>query len=268
MEEDRNMDIKILVATHKKCWMPQDDVYLPIQLGAAYAPEDFGYQRDDEGENISLKRPNYSDVSALYWGWKNLHNEYWGLCHYRRYFSYSYHKNNTHGLKRDILQRKDYEEILKRYDAILPTKFDFGRKTVKAQYDHCHCAGDLREIECIVAEFEPQYMDAFAQVMDSHEMYACNMFVMKKAMADQYCSWLFPLLFELEKRIDLKTRDEYQARVCGYMAERLFNVWLMRQELNIYEANIVLLGQSYFEKSSLRKMAKEAYEETRSFLKL
>ena len=262
------MDIKILVATHKKCWMPQDDVYLPIQLGAAYAEEDFGYQRDDEGENISLKRPNYSDVSALYWGWKNLHNEYWGLCHYRRYFSYSYHKNNTHGLKRDILQRKDYEDILRCYDTILPKKFSLGKETVKAQYDHFHFATDLREVKRIITEFEPHYVEAFAQVMDLHEMYACNMFVMKGNIIDQYCNWLFPILFELETRIDLSDRDEYQARACGYIAERLFNVWLMRQDLNIYEANIVLLGQSYFEKSSLRKMAKETYEEARSFLKL
>lgn len=32
------MDIKILVAAHKKYWMPDDSVYLPIQVGAALHP--------------------------------------------------------------------------------------------------------------------------------------------------------------------------------------------------------------------------------------
>lgn len=29
-----DIDIKILVATHKKYWMPQDSIYIPIQVGA------------------------------------------------------------------------------------------------------------------------------------------------------------------------------------------------------------------------------------------
>lgn len=28
------MDIKILVAAHKKYWMPGDDVYMPLHVGA------------------------------------------------------------------------------------------------------------------------------------------------------------------------------------------------------------------------------------------
>lgn len=48
------MDIKILVAAHKPYWMSDDDVYLPIQVGAA-GKESLGRQRDDERDNISEK---------------------------------------------------------------------------------------------------------------------------------------------------------------------------------------------------------------------
>ena len=53
------MDIKIIVAAHKPYAMPSDTMYLPIHVGSALSSDDFGYQRDDEGENISDKNRNF-----------------------------------------------------------------------------------------------------------------------------------------------------------------------------------------------------------------
>ena len=63
------MDTKILVAAHKKYWMPDDSVFLPIQVGAALHPA-LGYIPDNTGENISAKNPNYCELTALYWAGK------------------------------------------------------------------------------------------------------------------------------------------------------------------------------------------------------
>ncbi len=60
------MDIKILVATHKKYWMPEDDVYLPIHVGRA-GKADLGYVGDNTGDNISSKNTNYCELTGLYW---------------------------------------------------------------------------------------------------------------------------------------------------------------------------------------------------------
>lgn len=80
------MDIKIIVAAHKQCEMPKDDIYLPVQVGKSLnLNKDFGYQTDNSGENISSKNPYYSELTALYWGWKNLDVDYIGLVHYRRF---------------------------------------------------------------------------------------------------------------------------------------------------------------------------------------
>ena len=85
-------DIKIVVATHKRSPMPNDDMYLPLHVGAAGkfnedgTPVDFGYTRDDVGDNISEKNANLGTQTGLYWIWKNLDTEYKGLVHYRRYF--------------------------------------------------------------------------------------------------------------------------------------------------------------------------------------
>ncbi len=80
------MDIKILVATHKKYDMPSEDIYLPIHVGRE-GKEDLGYQGDNQGENISLKNSNYCELTGLYWAWKNLQCDVIGLSHYRRYFT-------------------------------------------------------------------------------------------------------------------------------------------------------------------------------------
>ena len=59
------MSIKVVVATHKEYEMPSDEMYIPVQVGAA-EKESIGYQRDDEGENISLLNPYYCELTGLY----------------------------------------------------------------------------------------------------------------------------------------------------------------------------------------------------------
>ena len=73
------MDIKILVAAHKKYWMPDDDVYLPIHVGRE-GKEDLGYLGDNTGDNISSKNANYCELTGLYWAWKNLKCDYIGYA--------------------------------------------------------------------------------------------------------------------------------------------------------------------------------------------
>ncbi|MCC3238524.1 DUF4422 domain-containing protein, partial [Pediococcus acidilactici] len=83
------MDIKIMVAAHKEFPMPKErELYLPVLVGAKrnYKPR-IDYQRDDDGENISEKNPNYNELTAIYWAWKNLDADAVGLVHYRRFLS-------------------------------------------------------------------------------------------------------------------------------------------------------------------------------------
>ena len=66
--------------------MPEDKIYMPVQVGAE-GKENLGYQKDNEGENISLKNAYYCELTGLYWAWKNMDAEYIGLSHYRRHFT-------------------------------------------------------------------------------------------------------------------------------------------------------------------------------------
>lgn len=235
------MDIKILVATHKKYWMPKDDVYLPLHVGRE-GKADLGYIGDNTGDNISAKNANYCELTGLYWAWKNLKCDYIGLCHYRRYFvSKKLYTSNAEKKKAAILHRKDYEKLLQEYDVILPVKRNYYIETVRSQYEHAHNKSDLDEAERIVKELYPEYSVAFTKVMGRTKLHILNMFVMKKALFDEYCSWLFSILFELEKRIDIINYNQYEARMFGFISERLFNAWLEKQQLNVKEIPVINL---------------------------
>ena len=65
------MNIKIIVAAHKPYFMPDDDMYLPLQVGS-FEKEGIGFARDDTGDNISEKNPRFCELTGIYWAWKNL----------------------------------------------------------------------------------------------------------------------------------------------------------------------------------------------------
>ena len=65
--QDNDKNVKILIATHKPYWMPKDEVYLPLHVGAEGKkdengePLDLGYIRDNTGDNISEKNKNFCE---------------------------------------------------------------------------------------------------------------------------------------------------------------------------------------------------------------
>ena len=234
------MDIRIIVATHKTYWMPRDPVYLPLQVGAA-GKEKLGFQTDAEGDNISRYNPYYCELTGLYWAWKNLSCDVVGLCHYRRYFG---HRTLTHSpekKKKAIFHKKDYEALLREYDVIVPEKRHYYIESVRSQYEHAHHKRDLDLVEQIISQKYPAYKAAFEAVMDRRSLYLWNMFVMDKKRFDAYCTWLFDILFLLEPSVNLKDYSSYEARVFGFLAERLWNVWLEKQQLRKIEVPVIML---------------------------
>ena len=215
------MKTTIIVATHKPYWMPEDPVYLPVHVGAA-GKESLGFQRDDEGENISGKNPNYCELTGLYWAWKNLDADCIGLAHYRRYFSKGFGKDK----KERILTKKDLEKRLSDTDVLLPKPRHYWIESNYSHYAHAHHAADLDKTREILEEKCPEYIPAFDRCMKKTSGHRFNMFVMKKVLLDQYCTWLFGILFELEKRLDISSYSKNDSRVFGFVSERLLDVWI------------------------------------------
>ena len=67
------MSMRIYTMTHKKFTPLSDKLYVPLHVGRACG-EDFGYQGDDTGEQISALNCYYSELTGFYWIWKNCHD--------------------------------------------------------------------------------------------------------------------------------------------------------------------------------------------------
>jgi hypothetical protein len=119
-------------------------------------------------------------------------------------------------------------------------KEDFGDMTIEEQYYSVHGKNELEVCREIINEIFPDYILAYKPTMYNTSCYTCNIFVMKKNLADQYCHWLFSILFELENRYPSLEYGELQPRICGFLSERLFNVWLEKNQLKIKEIQMVM----------------------------
>lgn len=228
--------IKIIIATHKPYMMPKDAMYVPIHVGA-YGKDDIGYQRDDMGDNISFKNPNYCELTGLYWAWKNLNCDYLGLSHYRRHFTKS-KKNNKWD---SILTQEQLKSLLIQTDIIVPKKRNYYIETTYDQYAHAHHAIDLDVTREVIKEKYPKYITSFDKCMKSTKGHKFNMFIMKRELINSYCEWLFDILFELENRLDISMYSKNDARVFGFVSERLLDVWLETNNLSYKELPVVFM---------------------------
>ena len=220
-------EVRIIVAAHKKYRMPDDKMYLPLHVGAEGKKDadgkalDLGYARDNTGENISALNPSFCELTGLYWAWKNLGADYIGLAHYRRHFS----MKRRAGFD-NVLTRAEIEPYLGRIRLFTPNKRRYYIETLYSHYAHTHYAVHLDETREILSEKYPEYLDSYDRVLRHTYGYMFNMAIMQRDLLDDYCAWLFDILFELQKRIDMPELSAFQGRFYGRVSEIIFNVWL------------------------------------------
>lgn len=76
----------------------------------------------------------------------------------------------------------------------------------------------------------------------------------RRSIYDSYCSWLFSIFAEVEKRICLETgEDAYHKRVFGFISEFLLLVWVTVQGLSVCECKVGMIG----EKAETREMKEQ-----------
>lgn len=226
--------------------MPTDNVYLPVHVGKE-GKEYIGFIGDNTGDNISTKNASYCELTGLYWAWKNISADYIGLCHYRRYFTRT-NPINCEKKKQVILSRNEWEKLLEKHPIIVPDKRKYYIETNRSHYNHSHYAKDIDTTEKIIQEKYPQYINAFTKVMKRTWAHMFNMFVMRKDYLDEYCTWLFDVLQELENRTDITNYNVIEARIYGYISELLLDVWLENKQYEYYEQNVAFLEPQNWKK--------------------
>lgn len=219
--------VSIVIATHKKYQMPKDSMYIPLHVGAEGKKDsngmdlDLGYTKDNSKDNISILNPSFCELTGLYWAWKNIDADYIGLVHYRRHFSLKKRK----GFK-NVLTFEELKPFLGRVKIFTPTKRRYFIETLYSHYKHTHYAKQLDETRQIIIELYPDYLDSYDRVINHTYGYMFNMMIMSKDLLNDYCSWLFSILFELRNRIDTIELSSFQGRFYGRISEIVFNVWL------------------------------------------
>lgn len=135
----------------------------------------------------------------------------------------------------------DHNELsgyLANYDVIVPHERKMNC-TVVEQYAKRHNIEDLVCAKTVVTDLYPDYSDVFDHILNKKSMIPYNMFIMKKDYFDQYMEWLFSVLFELEKRTNYTAYDSYQARMLGFVSERLLDVWLSKNNPRVFKMNVL-----------------------------
>lgn len=250
------VDIKVIIATHKKYRMPEDKLYLPLHVGAEGKtdeegnPLDLGYQKDNTGENISELNPSFCELTGLYWAWKNLDADYVGLAHYRRHFM---GKGKGKDLFDKVLREKEVRFLIKKgYRVILPKKRNYYIESLYSHYVHTYKAEEIDATRDVINDLYPDYVQAYDEVVKRKSGYMFNMMILPKELMDDYCEWLFNILFELTERVDSSEWSDFQKRYAGRISEIIFNVWLEKKIADdvIKKEEIAELPFVYMEKVS------------------
>ena len=241
--------------------------FYPIRCGAVLdkrenKPDIMG---DDTGENISEKRNSYCELTVLYWAWKNVKADYYGLCHYRRYLSFSdrnFEIDNKGCVVESFLDKYVMDQykintdtiasLVEQYDIITAQPVDTlkasGDNTVRenwCNHPYVYNKNDLDEVDKIIKTMYPDFVEDFNNYLNSRNLYWYNCFIMKRELFFDYCKWLFSILFELEKRIDTTYYSREKKRVYGVIGERLYGTFILHikrtSKIKIIEKQLVFI---------------------------
>ena len=242
--------IEILIACHKESEVLRSNVFRPIQVGTDLPGHPYlaDMYHDNTGDNISSLNESYCELTAQYWAWKNLDLDYYGFCHYRRYFNFSvqqdypgdqYHNIIEPWLGKDAIRKYQMNDdavqrLAEQYDVVLTDRKDLNWDVYDGNnpYDQYRNAEllhgkDIDILLDIIKTKSPEYQKAAEEYMSGHSTYFCNMYIMKKEYFFEYCTWMFGILSEFCKRSDMTHYSTEARRTPGHLSERLLNIYLL-----------------------------------------
>lgn len=223
----------IYIISHKNVEIKKVPGYKYLQVG--YDSQNFpGYLRDNSGDNIANKNKNYCELTGVYWVWKNASDQYKGIVHYRRFFGEVSLTGKKHIYSEEYLVNQ-----LKMADIILPKKVCYH---VNAEHQLClsSCTEEtFHKLKSVVEEMYPECCKAFEDFFSQNKAAQYNMMLCRQEIFDEYCMWLFQILFELEKTIDYSSFTDYQMRIYGFLSERLLNVWVQYKQLKVKYIDVI-----------------------------
>lgn len=276
-EKKDAIDIKIFVSRRIdiNSAFVNNPLYLPVRCGSVFDTSVSNqYLGDDSGDNISDKRNSFCEFTVQYWAWKNEKADYYGLCHYRRYLTFSKKRfrANTQGqvmegmldshsiAKYDLLNEKHMRNIIEGYDAVvneaadvnhIPTPRGFQHSVYDHWVAHDGMFFDKRVLPLLmetIHELKPQYYEAAVAYMHDKWHRGYNCYVMKKDLFDEMCSFQFPIMFAMEKKLSENGISKQFGRTLGYLGEMMYGMFIYYLEKQ-HKYKIKSVQLVYFEQT-------------------
>ena len=223
-------------------------LYIPVRCGAVYDErENVTMLGDDTGDNISEKRMSYCELTVQYWAWKNIKADYYGLCHYRRFISFSDKKmpvgneesNNgcviensisKESIEKHQLYQSVMEKQISQYDLIAIDPILINESTNYKSMKNSPEYHNMDDIDFVIDVIERKYpfmIKAVEKYMKhDHVCWLYNCWIMKRELFFQYSEWVFDILNEVDRHINNENYGTQMFRTPGTISERLFGIFI------------------------------------------
>ena len=197
-----------VVGSSKNKFLPLDNIR-----------EKFLIDQEHEGDNIDFLNPWYCELTGLYYLWKHVDDDIVGLEHYRRYFVNE---------KDHLLSENEIRELLKDNDILSNRSIGYSTmKPIKTWLIRNGKWLDTQKFLIFAKQYVGQeYYDICTNFLNGDYHIMCNMFIAKKEVINEYCSFIFDVL-ENYRLAEKTFGRELPCRICGYFTEFLFGAWLI-----------------------------------------
>lgn len=216
----RGEDLRIFVCAHTD--------FEPVVTSSVYETVDARQFNGDRCDN-GLRGSFYSELILYkYIAERKDLPKFVGFCGYRKYFNF-------------MDEVPEIPVLLVDNDVIAATPVAV-RPNVRGQYASCHNLEDLEIVGDIIREEHPDLWAAWQASLEDGEMYACNMFIMRREDFRRLMRTVFEILdrylevvgTDIEGRVAARREDyhvgcnktstaEYQYRIGGFLGERIVN---------------------------------------------
>lgn len=215
--------------------------------------EEFGLKEDEifrlfkgnglavEGENINYLNKFYSEMTTMYWVWKNrIRSKVIGFCHYRRIFT---HIMDVKPGTCQVLQIADMGETVNQY------------------YKIFHNYNDLYDIIEILDKIFGKENEYSNYLLESTIFIPYCSFIMCYEDFEKLCKFLFHILFDFDKKNNLNMNPEnyrrkaekdfrydnvdYQQRAISFLAERVISAYLVNHMELLSVQNLIFKKKQY-----------------------
>lgn len=228
-------------------------LYIPVRCGAVFDQKNpMGILGDDTGDNISNRRMSFCEFTVQYWAWKNVQAEYYGLCHYRRYLSFAaerfkvdesgmiYVPVMTEGKKQKygLLDAAAMEQEILDWDILISESAPVKniptprgkQRTVRAMWAaHEGVFFDTKAIELLfqlIDKFAPEYAVSAREYFAGGLHRGYNCYILKRDLFFRLCKLQFPIMFEVEERLDTTGYTQTMLRTPAFLGEMLYGIFI------------------------------------------